>query len=182
MFADQVLISEPATTLTLSDHYTHIPGTLLVTDNGDPGPLECPGPVSALLHAAPARQDGPPPAPVTKILLNARWTKETGRKLLCTADQSPDQVWQENESKYVVNLVQINWQFSLLNNLRQHTALGRHAGQTFLSSQRSISGFFSFKIAMSFSKIDTFKELKRNFLRSQDWPLHFPNLVTILKK
>ena len=169
-------------TLTLSRYLTHIPGTLLVTHDGDPCPLECPGPVASLLHAAPARQDCPPPAPVTEILLNARWTKETGRKLLCTADQSPDQVWQENESKYVANLVQINWQFSLLNNLRQHTALGRHAGQTFLSSQRSISGFFSFKIAMSFSKIDTFKELKRNFLRSQDWPLHFPNLVTILKK
>ena len=43
-------------------------------------------------------------------------------------------------------------------------------------------GFFSFKIAMSFSKIETFKELKRNFLRSQAWPLHFPNLVTRLKK
>ena len=166
----------------LSLYLTHIPGTLLVTHDGDPRPLECPGPVSTLLHAAPARQDCSPPAPVTEILLKARWTKETGRKLTCAADQSPDLVWQENESKYVANLVQINWQFSVLNYLRQHTALGRHAGQTFLSSQRSISGFFSFKIAMSFSKIETFKELKRNFLRSQAWPLHFPNLVTRLKK
>ena len=97
------------------------------------------------------------------------------QKVYC--NQAMDQVWQENASKiYVANLVQINWQFRpQIKNSGQHTALGRHAGQTFLSSQRSISGFFSFKIAMSFSYIDTFKELKRNFLRSQACPLHFPN-------
>ena len=174
MFVDQVLISEPATTLTLSDH-THIPGTLLVTDNGDPGSLQSPGPVSALLHPSPARQHCPPPAAVIEILIN-KLLNVSNMSKRCTAIRPWIRFGRKTPAECVANLVQINWQFRpQIKNSGQHTALGRHAGQTFLSSQRSISGFFSFKIAMSFSYIDTFKELKRNFLRSQACPLHFPN-------